>query len=103
MTKIITVAATAALLAGVTVANAQSSNSHRVPSPDAPAVNQGGTLPEGVVPEGFESLESTEHVRQRHRQSRRRPARKSQRDQGTTKGPVMDTPPGGGAAPAPAR
>ena len=103
MKKMITAAATAALLAGVTIANAQSSNNNRVPTPDAPAANQAGTLPQGAVPPDSKppsmSKGSSTSGAGIGNPGAGQPG-KSQRDQGTAKGPVMDSPPGGGGAPA---
>lgn len=100
MKPMIIAAASVALLAGTALANAQSGNVDRVPSPDAPAANQAGTLPKGAAPADTRAPSTTGSAI--GNPGAGQPG-KSQRDQSTTKGPVMDTPPGGGAAQAPAR
>ena len=104
MKKLIIAASAAVLLAGLTAANAQSMNNNRVPTPDAPAANQAGTLPEGVVPHDSKAPNTTgSGMNSKIGNTGAGLPGNSQRDEGTTKGPVMDSPPGGGAAPAPVR
>lgn len=100
MKQTITAVATVALLAGATLAHAQSGKNNLVPSPDAPAVNQAGSLPQGVAPADSRTPGTTGSAV--GNPGAGQPG-KSQRDQSTTKGPVVDTPPGGGEAQAPAR